>query len=221
MLSKLQEPTHVSLGFRTEVLPHIYFTADSLSFPRTTWRASSHLLCRENSATHTNYIQPQTHINQGSQRIRPTVPTPTANHLVAPDHSTVTMAQSDLDQLVEMGFQKERAELALKKGDRMYVEVLRTRLPAKRHKVMSAIEWLDKMQDKSMEELSANAAAADKGKAAADVDDDMDEIQAKIAAIEDGVAAKSLVCNECGKRFKNSDLATFHANKRYAEVSAL
>lgn len=50
-------------------------------------------------------------------------------------------------------------------------------------------------------------------------DEDEDEIKANIAAIEEGGAAKSLVCNECGKKFRNADLASFHATKRQANLT--
>ena len=44
------------------------------------------------------------------------------------------------------------------------------------------------------------------------------EVQANITALEngggvEGMQAKSLVCNECGKRFKNEALAQYHATK--------
>jgi UBX domain-containing protein 1/4 len=74
--------------------------------------------------------------------------------------------------------------------------------------VQQAIEWLEKNQDKSIEEVKAEAASK-----VAD-DDDEEEIKANIAALESGAEAKSLVCNECGKKFKNSDLAAYHATKR-------
>jgi hypothetical protein len=53
-----------------------------------------------------------------------------------------------------------------------------------------------------------------------DQDDEEDaETKAKIAELETG-HAKSLVCNECGKRFRNHDLATFHATKTYAPITS-
>lgn len=51
----------------------------------------------------------------------------------------------------------------------------------------------------------------------ADDDEDEEETKAKIAALESG-QAKSLVCNDCGKLFKNESLASFHASKTY-EIS--
>ncbi|KAL2879559.1 hypothetical protein SGCOL_005169 [Colletotrichum sp. CLE4] len=101
------------------------------------------------------------------------------------------MTQSDLDQLLDMGFEKARAELAVKKTGNLN----------------GALEWLETNQDKPLEELSA-ATEADK-----DDDDDAAEVQANIEALENGGTAKSLVCNECGKRFRSQDTASYHASK--------
>ncbi|KAI1494971.1 DNA-binding protein [Biscogniauxia mediterranea] len=87
---------------------------------------------------------------------------------------------SALDQLLEMGFDKSRAELAVKKSDG---------LP-------DALEWLEKTQDTPLEELLEE-----------------EESGAKIARAEDGTVAMSLVCNECGKKFRTQGEAEFHANK--------
>jgi UBX domain-containing protein 1/4 len=72
--------------------------------------------------------------------------------------------------------------------------------------VQGALQWLEDNQDKPLEEVQA-AEAAKGGD-----DEDEAETQAKIAELETG-QARSLVCNECGKRFRNSDLASFHASK--------
>ncbi|KAK2596704.1 hypothetical protein QQS21_006219 [Conoideocrella luteorostrata] len=99
---------------------------------------------------------------------------------------------SDLEALTEMGFDKTRAELAVKKSGGL----------------QGALQWLEDNQDKSMEEIQAAQASKE-----ADGDDEDDvETKAKIAELETG-QARSLVCNECGKRFRNHDLATFHATK--------
>lgn len=56
------------------------------------------------------------------------------------------MTTSDLDQLLDMGFEKEKAQIAVKKTGNLG----------------EAIEWLDKHADTSMEDLqAADAAAAD------------------------------------------------------------
>lgn len=71
--------------------------------------------------------------------------------------------------------------------------------------VQGALQWLEDNQEKSLEEIEA--AEASKGQ-----DDDDEETRAQIAEIESG-QARSLVCNECGKRFRNHDLASYHATK--------
>ncbi|KJZ68993.1 hypothetical protein HIM_11620 [Hirsutella minnesotensis 3608] len=99
---------------------------------------------------------------------------------------------SDLEQLLDMGFEKARAEIAVKKTGGL----------------QGALQWLEDNQDKSLEEIEAAAAA--KGDDANDEDED--ETRAQIAELETG-QARSLVCNECGKRFRNKDLASYHATK--------
>jgi UBX domain-containing protein 1/4 len=120
------------------------------------------------------------------------------------------MVQTDLDALLEMGFEKERAELALKKGGNRKAtsEVKKYERPrTKSILVVNAIQWMEDNQDKSLDEIkAAQSKVAD--------DDDEHEIKANIAALEGGAEAKSLVCNECGKRFRNQDLAAYHATKR-------
>lgn len=59
-----------------------------------------------------------------------------------------------------------------------------------------AIDWLDANSAKSLEELKTEEETAAQAKAA--------------AAAEE---AKSLVCNECGKKFKGTAQAEFHASK--------
>lgn len=114
---------------------------------------------------------------------------------------------SDLDTLLDMGFDKERAELAVKKsgGRRLlppFINVLADPIL-----VQGALQWLEDNQDKPLEEIKA-AASDDKE------DDEDDDTEAKIAELETG-KAKSLVCNECGKRFRSHDLASYHATKTY------
>ncbi|KAB5525612.1 UBA/TS-N domain-containing protein [Coniochaeta sp. 2T2.1] len=101
------------------------------------------------------------------------------------------MAQTDLELLLEMGFEKARAELAVKKTGGL----------------QGALTWLEQNQDKSLDELQAQADTA-----AASAEDGEDEGAPKIPAV-DGENAKSLVCNDCGKRFKNEALASYHASK--------
>ncbi|KAG6003001.1 hypothetical protein E4U43_000982 [Claviceps pusilla] len=98
---------------------------------------------------------------------------------------------SDLEALTEMGFDKVRAEIAVKKSGGL----------------QGALQWLEDNQDKSLDEIQAETSKSQ------DNDDEEDaETKAKIAELETG-NARSLVCNECGKKFRNHDLATFHATK--------
>ncbi|KAL7796056.1 ubiquitin-related domain-containing protein [Trichoderma ceciliae] len=98
---------------------------------------------------------------------------------------------SDLDTLIDMGFERARAELAVKKSGGL----------------QGALQWLEDNQDKSLEDIQAAHAAAQ------DDDEDEAETKAKIAELETGQAARSLICNECGKHFRNHDLASYHATK--------
>lgn len=87
---------------------------------------------------------------------------------------------TDLSNLVDMGFDKEKAELALKKSGNL----------------TAAIDWLDKNADKSIDDLKAEAG---------DNDDN--------PALEAGEQARSMVCNDCGKKFRGMSQAQFHAEK--------
>ncbi|KAI0153190.1 ubiquitin-related domain-containing protein [Xylariaceae sp. FL1272] len=91
------------------------------------------------------------------------------------------MSQSVLDQLLEMGFDKERAELAVKRSDG---------LP-------DAMDWLEKTQDTPLDELIAEEEAG----------------ATNIAKVEGDDAAMSLLCQECGKKFRTQGEAEFHAGK--------
>ncbi|KAK5046141.1 hypothetical protein LTR84_008598 [Exophiala bonariae] len=90
------------------------------------------------------------------------------------------MTTSDLDQLVMMGFDKERSEYALKKSGGL----------------ADAIDWLDANSEKSLDDIKAEAQA-----------------QTAAEAAEAEEQAKSLVCNECGKKFRGTAQAEFHASK--------
>ena len=86
---------------------------------------------------------------------------------------------SDLDQLADMGFDREKAQLALKKAGN---------LPA-------AVDWLDKHADTSLEDLQQEEAAAEGD------------------ALNPSAEARSMVCNDCGKKMRNMAAAQFHAEK--------
>jgi hypothetical protein len=75
--------------------------------------------------------------------------------------------------------------------------------------VQQALNWLEENQDKPLEELQANQATAD----AAGADEE------GAPSIPSGETASSLVCNECGKKFRNHAEASFHASKTYATRS--
>ncbi|OQE21143.1 hypothetical protein PENSTE_c012G08185 [Penicillium steckii] len=88
---------------------------------------------------------------------------------------------SDLDQLIEMGFDQERAQLAV----------------AKAGNLQGALEWLEQNQDKSLDEIKAAQEAQDE----------------EGPELQPGEEARSLVCNDCGKKFRSQAQAEFHASK--------
>ncbi|KAI9751722.1 MAG: hypothetical protein M4579_005941 [Chaenotheca gracillima] len=95
------------------------------------------------------------------------------------------MASSDLDTLLEMGFEKERAELATKKTGGL----------------QGALEWLEKNQDTPLDELKGGATGSET------------DPSVEPPALKPGEEARSLVCNECGKKFRSQAQAEFHASK--------
>lgn len=88
---------------------------------------------------------------------------------------------SDLDQLIAMGFEQERAQLAVKATGGL----------------QGAIDWLDKYQDKSLDEIKA----------------EQEDAAAEPPELKPSEEAKSLVCDECGKRFRSVAQAEFHGTK--------
>ncbi len=126
------------------------------------------------------------------------------------------MASSDLDVLVDMGFDKERADMAVKKtGGRKFVHIHTLPLSFKKTPftdyqpiVQGALQWLEDNQDKSLEEIKA-AAAPKK------VDAAIEDANEEPPALQEGEVARSLICNECGKRFRSTAQAEFHASKTY------
>jgi DNA repair exonuclease SbcCD ATPase subunit len=87
---------------------------------------------------------------------------------------------TDLSNLVDMGFDQEKAALALKKSGNL----------------TAAIDWLDKNADKSIADLNAT-----------------EDAEADNPALEAGEQARSMVCNDCGKKFRGMSQAQFHAEK--------
>ncbi|KAK8040625.1 UBA/TS-N domain-containing protein [Apiospora marii] len=88
---------------------------------------------------------------------------------------------SDLDTLLEMGFDKSRAELAVKRAGGLE----------------GAINWLEKNQDTPLDELEAEDAGP----------------SVNAEAVGEGQVAQSIICNDCGKKFRTKQLAGFHAEK--------
>jgi len=68
--------------------------------------------------------------------------------------------------------------------------------------VQGALNWLEKNENKPLDELKADAAAEEE-----------EQGGPSIKPLEGEAGAKSLICNECGKKFRNQDLASFHASK--------
>ncbi|KAI9771294.1 MAG: hypothetical protein M1840_002264 [Geoglossum simile] len=99
------------------------------------------------------------------------------------------MAPSDLSVLLDMGFEKERAELAVRKSGGL----------------QGALEWLEAHQDKSLDEIKAPAPSN------AETDETDPTIEPE--ALKPGEVANSLVCNDCGRRFRSTAQAEFHASK--------
>jgi len=89
----------------------------------------------------------------------------------------------DLDMLVDMGFDKERSSLALKKSGNL----------------QGAIDWLEKNQDKSLDDIKA--------------EDEAIASTTTTKSLDGEQQAQSLVCNECGKKFRTHVEAEFHATK--------
>lgn len=69
-------------------------------------------------------------------------------------------------------------------------------IPTDGHTVADAIDWLDKNADKSIDDLKAE-----------------DTAEAETKAKEAADQARSLVCNECGKKFRGTAQAEYHASK--------
>ncbi|KAH0543861.1 hypothetical protein FGG08_001900 [Glutinoglossum americanum] len=98
------------------------------------------------------------------------------------------MAPSDLSVLLDMGFEKERAEIAVKKSGGL----------------QGALEWLEANQDKSIDEIKAPAPDAEKDETDPTIEPE---------ALKPGEVANSLMCNDCGRRFRSTAQAEFHASK--------
>jgi hypothetical protein len=71
--------------------------------------------------------------------------------------------------------------------------------------VQGALQWLEDNQDKSLEDISAAETAAK--------EDDETNPSIEPEPLKDGEVAQSLICNDCGKRFRSAAQAEFHATK--------
>jgi len=65
--------------------------------------------------------------------------------------------------------------------------------------LQDAIDWLDKNQEKSLDQIKE------------------EDTTAEPAALNPGEEARSLVCDDCGKRFRSTAQAEFHASKTQHE----
>ncbi|ESZ97579.1 hypothetical protein SBOR_2036 [Sclerotinia borealis F-4128] len=101
---------------------------------------------------------------------------------------------SDLQQLIEMGFDKERAEIAVKKTGGLN----------------GALQWLEDNQDKEIEGLRASEVVAQP---------ESDETNPNIepAPLKEGEEANSMVCTDCGKKFRSMLQVQAHAERTQHE----
>ena len=108
--------------------------------------------------------------------------------------------QSDMDVLLDMGFDRERAEVAVKKSGGCTCSPApweSSRAESDSILVQGALEWLEQTQDKPLDELKEEES---KG-------------STNIEAGAGGEVAQSLTCKECGKKFRDQSAAEFHASK--------
>lgn len=70
--------------------------------------------------------------------------------------------------------------------------------------VDGALQWLEDNESKSLEDFKAQATKMEDG------DDDPNELPPNLL---EGEVARSLICNECGKKFRSHQQAEFHASK--------
>ncbi|KAF8166638.1 DNA-binding protein [Mycena galopus ATCC 62051] len=110
---------------------------------------------------------------------------------------------NDKDALVGMGFDVARVEWALKAtGNRG---------------LQPAMDFLFENEGKEIPDLSSVSESTSRpARDAMDVDDDAEDaeaLQSLGVKVANDVEAKSIKCSECGKVFRNTALAQFHAEK--------
>jgi len=119
--------------------------------------------------------------------------------------------QSDLDVLLSMGFDAERAQLAVKRTggcmNPMCFYAISCIALLMKSLVQGAMDWLEENQDKPIEEIRAAPAST------SSTANDDDDPNAEPPALKEGEVAQSLVCDQCGKRFRSEAQASFHAEK--------
>ncbi len=70
--------------------------------------------------------------------------------------------------------------------------------------MQGALQWLEDNQDKPLDDIKA---------AETTTTAEEEDVNAEPPALKEGEVARSLVCNECGKRFRSQAQAEFHASK--------
>ncbi|KZO92852.1 hypothetical protein CALVIDRAFT_540517 [Calocera viscosa TUFC12733] len=104
---------------------------------------------------------------------------------------------SDRETLLSFGFAPERVEWALKATNSAGLQ--------------PALDHLEQHQDDPVPDLST--VSASKGASAPAADDEDEDEEAIAIAASTNAEAKSIKCSECGKIFKNTALANYHAEK--------
>jgi len=99
------------------------------------------------------------------------------------------MTSTDLDVLLDMGFDQERASIAVKKSGGL----------------QGALQWLEDNQDKSLEDINASSTSENA--------DDETNPSIEPAPLQEGEVAKSMICNECGKKFRSMAQCQAHAER--------
>lgn len=108
---------------------------------------------------------------------------------------------SDLSNLVDMGFEKERSELALKKTGNSKSNPSSFYPASNNPTVEQALTWLEKYQEKTMDQIKA------------ELEDDETNPSIEPKALEAGEVAQSLVCDDCGKKLRSVRQAEAHGER--------